>query len=79
VCFAGAQHPAQAAAGWILAVAPTRADPAVMAPRDDPERFRHLPEPVRPEDAVETVDTASLPVPDGGEDRDRLLREAGAG
>jgi len=79
VRFVGAQYPAQAAAGWILAVAPTRADPAVMDPRDDPERFRHLPEPVRPEDAVETVDTASLPVPDGGEDRDRLLREAGAG
>ncbi|HEY4625546.1 MAG: hypothetical protein JF630_12245 [Geodermatophilales bacterium] len=50
-----------------------------MDSRDDAERFRHLPEPVRPEDAVETVDTASLPVPDGGEDRDRLLREAGAG
>jgi hypothetical protein len=32
------------------------------------ERFRSLPEPVRPEDAVETVDV-----------EERFLREAGAG
>jgi hypothetical protein len=50
-----------------------------MTPRDD-ERFRHLPEPVRPEDTVETVDVAERP---GGEteaqERDRMLREAGGG
>jgi hypothetical protein len=48
-----------------------------MTRQDDRERFRRLPEPVRPEDLVETVDTAEHPVPDGREDRDRLLREAG--
>ena len=46
--------------------------------REDPrERFRTLPEPVRPEDLVETTDTSEHPVRDDGEDRDRLLREAG--
>jgi len=48
-----------------------------MTAPDDRERFRHLPEPVRPEDAVETVDASARPVPDGNEERDRLLREAG--
>ena len=48
-----------------------------MSEQPDRERFRHLPERVMPEDVVESVDTESLPVPDGGEDRDRLLREAG--
>ena len=50
-----------------------------MSERDDRGRFHRLPERVRPEDVVETVDTATLPLPDGTEDRDRLLREAGGG
>jgi hypothetical protein len=48
-----------------------------MPEQADREKYRRLPERVRPEDVVETVDTSSLPVPDGSEDRDRLLREAG--
>jgi hypothetical protein len=48
-----------------------------MSERPDRERFRRLPERVRPEDGVETVDTESLPLPDGSEERDRLLRDAG--
>jgi hypothetical protein len=42
------------------------------------DRFRSLPDPVRAEDLVETVDVSSLPVRDEeGEERDRLLRQAG--
>ena len=48
-----------------------------MSERADRERFRRLPEQMRPEDGVETVDTESLPLPDGREERDRLLRDAG--
>ena len=48
-----------------------------MSEQGDSRRFHRLPERVRPEDAVETVDTTAHPVPDGSEDRDRLLREAG--
>jgi hypothetical protein len=51
-----------------------------MTPPSDASRFRHLLEPVRTEDLVETVDVSSLPVRDeAGEDRDRMLRQAGAG
>jgi hypothetical protein len=51
-----------------------------MTDRDGRERFRHLPEPVLPEDAVETVDTeAHHPLSDEHEDRARMLREAGGG
>jgi hypothetical protein len=46
---------------------------------DEGNRFRHLPPPVLPEETVETVEATSHPVPDGSEDRDRLLREAGGG
>jgi hypothetical protein len=46
---------------------------------EDPGRFRVLPDPVRPEDTVEMVDTTTLPPRDPAEERDRLLREAGAG
>jgi hypothetical protein len=46
-------------------------------PADD-DRFRHLPEPVRAEELVETVDVSQRPVRDeAGEERERLLREAG--
>jgi hypothetical protein len=50
-----------------------------MSGEDDRERFHHLPEPVRPEDAVETVDVGSRPAPlsDEHEERARMLRLAG--
>ena len=48
-----------------------------MAAPDDRERFRHLPEPVRLEDAVETVDTSPVPAPDVSDEREVFLREAG--
>ena len=50
-----------------------------MSDSDENERFRHLPEPVPPENTVETVDTASVPAPDATGERDRFLREAGGG
>ena len=50
-----------------------------MTESDRRERFRRLPEPVPPEDTVETVDTASVPAPDASGERDRFLREAGGG
>ena len=50
---------------------------AVTDPEDLRDRFRDLPEPVRPEDAVETVDTATRPVRDEGDERDAFLRQAG--
>jgi hypothetical protein len=49
-----------------------------MSTGDERERFRTLPEPVRPEDAVETVDVDSPRASeDEGEERARMLREAG--
>ena len=48
-----------------------------MTPKDERERFRQLPEPVRPDEMVETIDTAERPLQTDGDDRDRLLREAG--
>ena len=51
-----------------------------MADPDERERFRHLPEPVLPEDSVEMVDAeARHPVSDEHEERARMLREAGGG
>ena len=51
-----------------------------MTRSSDASRFEQLPEPVRAEDLVETVDVSSLPVRDeAGEDRDQMLRQAGAG
>jgi hypothetical protein len=42
------------------------------------DRFRSLPEPVRPEDLVETVDVSNRPARDeAGEERDRMLRDVG--
>jgi hypothetical protein len=49
----------------------------MTAGNDDRERFRHLPAPISPEDAVESVDTTTRPLPDPDQERDRLLREAG--
>ena len=50
----------------------------MTAPEDPRARFRALPQPVRPEDAVETVDvTATRPDTTGSDERDTLLRRAG--
>ena len=49
-----------------------------MTPPAEENRFRHLPEPVLPEDLVETVDTGQRPVRDEEtEERERFLRQAG--
>jgi hypothetical protein len=49
-----------------------------MRESPDENRFRHLPEPVRAEDLVETVDVSSLPTRDEEtEQREQLLRSAG--
>ncbi len=54
------------------------ADAACMTDAPEESRFRHLPERVRPEELVETVDTAERPVRDEEtEERERLLRSAG--
>ena len=53
------------------------ADAAGMTREDDRERFRQLPEPIRPEEMVETIDIAERSLQTDGDDRDRLLREAG--
>ncbi len=51
-----------------------------MTDRDERERFRALPEPVLPEDTVETVDVRSTPpLSDEHEEWARMLREAGGG
>jgi hypothetical protein len=49
-----------------------------MTPPAEENRFQHLPEPVLPEDLVETVDTGQRPVRDEEtEERERFLRQAG--
>ncbi|WP_448624585.1 hypothetical protein [Geodermatophilus sp. URMC 64] len=49
-----------------------------MSHQADKNRFRQLPEPVRPEDMVETVDVSARPERDEEtEERERLLRSAG--
>jgi hypothetical protein len=49
-----------------------------MTDRDDRARFRALPEPVLPEDTVETVAVGfPHPVEDESEERARMLRQAG--
>ena len=51
-----------------------------MTDGPDRERFRRLPEAVRPQDMVETVDTTVPPARESDtEDRDRMLRLAGGG
>jgi|1185.fasta_scaffold279983_2 hypothetical protein len=50
-----------------------------MGERVEENRFRQLPEPVRPEDLVETVDVSERPPGESeSQERDRMLREAGA-
>jgi hypothetical protein len=49
-----------------------------MANRGDPDRNRRLPEPVRPEEYVETVDVSTHPGHDEErQERERLARTAG--
>ena len=49
-----------------------------MSERPDENRFRHLPEPVRAEDLVETVDVREHHETDTEtQERERLLRQAG--
>jgi hypothetical protein len=49
----------------------------VEHPQPDPDRYRRLPDAVRLEDTVETVDTSRLPERDLDAERDRLLRTVG--
>ena len=54
------------------------AHPVGVSERADENRFRHLPDPVRAEDLVETVDVSSLPTRDEEtEQREQFLRSAG--
>lgn len=50
-------------------------------PPQDPDRFKHLPEPVRPEDMVTSQETEPPPDPQGGRntETDFLLRYGAAG
>jgi hypothetical protein len=51
-----------------------------MTEPSDESRFQHLPEPVRSEDLVETIDVCLIPARDeASEDRERMLRQAGSG
>ena len=51
-----------------------------MTQRPEENRFTHLPEPVRAEDTVETVDVREHPAAGTeSQERDRMLREAGGG
>ncbi len=49
----------------------------MTAPEDPRARFRALPDPVAPEDTVESLDTATLPLPDEGQEREQMLRHVG--
>ena len=53
----------------------------MTGPRDqlDPERFKHLPEPVRLDETVTTKDESAVPDPEAGRDTDRdfMLRYLG--
>ena len=61
-----------------MRLGPSRRIVLAMSAEDDRERFRHLPEPIRPEDTVETVDAGSpVPEEDEAEERARMLRLAG--
>jgi hypothetical protein len=54
------------------------AHPGRMTQPAPENRFQHLPERVRREDLVETVDTGQRPVRDEEtEERERFLRQAG--
>jgi hypothetical protein len=50
----------------------------MTAPDDPHARFRRLPEPIDPDDTVETVDAGAVrPIATESDERDRVLREAG--
>ena len=64
----------------LLSPYPPGDDAGSVTDRQDRERFHHLPEPVLPQDTVETVDVRAVhPSSDEHEDRARMLREAGGG
>jgi hypothetical protein len=46
------------------------------SPKQDPERFKHLPEPVDPRDMIASQETEPAPDPEGGRntDTDFMLR-----
>jgi hypothetical protein len=48
-----------------------------MTDPDDRTDYHRLPDPVRPEDLVETVDSSPVPAPDASDEREVFLREAG--
>jgi hypothetical protein len=50
-----------------------------MSGSEGRERFRSLPEPVRPEDVVESVDVSTQRPAEEREAEERFLREAGGG
>jgi hypothetical protein len=59
------------------------ADAGDMSERDDEagrERFKHLPERVKPEDMVTTQPVSDAPDPEGGRDTDRdfMIRYSGS-
>ena len=48
-----------------------------MSGNEGRERFRHLPEPIRPDDAVESVDVDIRRPTEESEERERFLQGAG--
>ncbi|HYS38707.1 MAG TPA: hypothetical protein VEO01_24060 [Pseudonocardiaceae bacterium] len=50
-------------------------------PKPDPERFKHLPEPVKPQDMITSQETEPPPDPEGGRDTntDFMLRYGAGG
>ena len=48
-----------------------------MTVPDDRQDYRRLPDEVRLEDVVETVDTAPVPARDASDEREVFLRQAG--
>jgi hypothetical protein len=71
---AGGEH--RAGGDGLVRHGPARHAAAMTAP-DDREAYRRLPDPVRPEDVVETVDTSPAPARDASDEREVFLREAG--
>jgi hypothetical protein len=73
---AGAGEEHRASGDDLARHGPARQAAAVTVP-EDREAYRRLPDPVRPEDVVETVDTSPAPAPDASDEREVFLREAG--
>ena len=53
------------------------ADPAPTSGNEGREKFRDLPEPIRPDDAVESVDVDIRRPTEESEERERFLQRAG--